>query len=122
LSEAVRPGAPAGAAGHLPLTASTDGIIVTVRLTPRARITSIEGIVAGAGPRGTEPMLAVRVAASPVDGAANEALIRLLAKSWRLPPSSFVIAAGETGRVKRVLVRGEAGPLLSRITERIHEQ
>lgn len=44
--------------------------------------------------------LKVRLTAAPEDGKANEALLRLLAKEWKCPPSSLEIISGETSRYK----------------------
>jgi uncharacterized protein len=107
------------ASSRLPLTATADGVVVTVRVTPRARQDGIDGATETAGPRGAEPALAVRVASPPADGAANAAVLRVLAKAWRLPPSSLTILAGASSRLKRVLVRGDATTLLRHIAGRI---
>ncbi|GKS59498.1 hypothetical protein YTPLAS18_30250 [Nitrospira sp.] len=48
----------------------------------------------------------IRVAAPPVDGAANEALVRFLAKTVRLPVHAVVIQSGGSSRRKRILLRG----------------
>jgi uncharacterized protein (TIGR00251 family) len=77
-----------------------------VRLTPRAGRDSIDG-VDDAG------RLRVRVAAPPVDGAANEALIRLLAAALEVPRSSLAIESGATSRVKRIRIDGVDGPSVS---------
>ena len=69
---------------------------ITVRLTPRAAREEIAGERDGA--------LLVRVTAPPVDGAANEALVRLLAKRLRVPRGSVHIASGEGSRRKIVEV------------------
>lgn len=103
----------------LPLTATEDGVVVTVRVTPRARREGVGGATAIAGPRGSETALAVRVAAPPADGAANDAVLRLLAATWQVPPSSLSLVAGAASRVKRVLVRGNAAVLLQHISGRI---
>ena len=103
----------------LPLTATDDGIVVTVRVTPRARREGIDGATEIAGPRGTEPALVVRVAAPPADGAANAAVLRLLAASWQVPPSSLSLVTGASSRIKRVLVRGNAADLMQHLTRRI---
>jgi uncharacterized protein (TIGR00251 family) len=50
--------------------------------------------------------LRVRIAAPPVDGAANAAIIELLAKALITRKSDVEIISGATGRRKRVLVRG----------------
>ena len=48
----------------------------------------------------------MRVAAPPVDGAANEALVRLLARELGVPPRAVGIVSGETARTKRIAVAG----------------
>ena len=56
-------------------------------------------------------MLLARVRALPEDGAANAALIALLAKSLKLPKSSLVLDSGGKGRVKTVIATGEPAVL-----------
>ena len=70
-----------------------------MRLTPRGGADRIEG----AGPNGE---LLARVAAAPVDGAANRALIHLIAGELGLAPSSVELLSGDRGRHKRVSVDG----------------
>jgi uncharacterized protein YggU (UPF0235/DUF167 family) len=55
------------------------------------------------------------VAAPPVDGRANEALLRLLARAWRLPRYDLAIVAGAAGRNKIVRVAGDPQELRGRI-------
>jgi uncharacterized protein len=69
-----------------------------VRVQPRASRDAIEGIRNGA--------LLVRLTAPPVEGEANEALVRLLAVRLNVPKSAVRILAGERGRTKRLAVRG----------------
>lgn len=71
---------------------------LAVRLTPGGGRDSIDGVVDGA--------LQARVAAKPVDGAANEALRRLLADALGLAPSRLTIVGGATGRRKVIEVDG----------------
>ena len=52
--------------------------------------------------------ITVQVTAAPVEGAANSAVIALLARALGVPKSRLAISAGATGRVKRVTVRGLA--------------
>jgi len=54
----------------------------------------------------------VRVTASPIEGAANTAVIETLAKAIGLPKSRLAITAGTTGKVKRVTVSGLTQPEL----------
>ncbi len=51
-------------------------------------------------------MLKVRVSAAPSDGAANAAVVALIAKALNVPRSAVRIAAGETSRLKRLEVEG----------------
>ena len=73
---------------------------LTVRLTPRAAAERVDGVDAG--------ILRCRVTAPPVDGAANDALVRLLARELDLPRSAVRIVGGATGRVKVVEVDGRS--------------
>jgi uncharacterized protein (TIGR00251 family) len=81
-------------------------VSLIVRLSPRAGRDSIDG-VDDAG------RLRVRVAAPPVDGAANDALIRLLSVALEVPRSSLVIESGATSRVKRIRIEGMDGALMA---------
>jgi uncharacterized protein len=73
-----------------------DGCVVKVLVVPRASKSEVVGEHNGA--------LKVRIAAPPVDGAANEQLIRLLAKWFAVSRNSVVILTGSTARLKDVKV------------------
>jgi uncharacterized protein (TIGR00251 family) len=49
--------------------------------------------------------LRVRLAAPPVEGKANQALIALLSEMFKVPPSSLVIESGATAKTKRVRIK-----------------
>lgn len=51
----------------------------------------------------------MRLAAAPVDGAANESLIRTLALAFKVSRKSVQITAGHTSKLKQVTITG-AGP------------
>ena len=76
---------------------------LTVRLTPRAGRDRIDGWARDAAGRA---YLKVKVAAAPVDGQANAAMVRLVAKAIRRPASAVRITAGETMRMKQVEIDG----------------
>jgi uncharacterized protein (TIGR00251 family) len=82
------------------------GVTVDLRVQPRARRTALE--IAG----GT---LKAAVTAPPEDGKANDAVIALLAETWRLPKSSFDIVKGASSRTKTVSVAGDPAVLADRI-------
>jgi uncharacterized protein YggU (UPF0235/DUF167 family) len=90
------------------------GILVPIRVTPRARAAAIDGVAADSN--GTL-RLKVSVTAAPEGGRANEAVIALLAKSWKLPKSSLSIAAGGRARSKTVLAVGDPAAILERIRQ-----
>lgn len=71
-----------------------------VRLTPRAGLDHVDGVDGGE--------LRCRVAASPVDGAANEALVRLLARELGVARSSVRIVGGVASRHKTVAIDAAA--------------
>jgi uncharacterized protein (TIGR00251 family) len=72
--------------------------LLSVRVTPRSGRDEIIGWQDGE--------LRVRLRAAPVDGKANAALLRLLAKRLRLPAANVELLSGATARVKRLRVRG----------------
>ena len=85
--------------------AGPHGVRVTVRLTPRAGRNAVTGrAVDAAG----SPLLKASVTAIPERGAANEALIALLAKTWRLPKTALAIVGGATDRTKLIEIAGDA--------------
>jgi uncharacterized protein len=75
-----------------------DGIVITVRVIPRAGRSGLAGTRDGA--------VLVRLAAAPVDGAANAALIDLIAEVLRVPKRAVTIVAGDRRRTKKVHVAG----------------
>ncbi len=100
------------------VTSDGTGVLVPVRLTPKAGRNRIDGVKADAD--GTR-RLAVSVTAVAEDGKANGALIGLLAKTWNLPKSAIAITAGAKARAKLVRVAGDPDTLLARIEKEIQE-
>jgi|SRR6516165_1716938 len=88
-----------------PWASSAEGLVVTVRLTPKGGRDAIEGIEALAD---GQRVLKARVRAAASDGEANDALQRLLARTLDIAPRDIVLVAGRTSRIKRLLVRGDA--------------
>lgn len=87
------------------------GIRIRIRLTPKARREGIEGLYEGAD----IPAIRIALAAPPVDGKANKALVAFLAKAWRLPKTSFEIVAGASDRNKTLFIAGDPDLLSGRI-------
>src|SRR5262245_46428126 len=80
------------------LTVTDDSITFAVRVQPRASKSGVVGVLDGA--------LKIRLAAPPVDGAANEELIRLLSKIFDAPRQQITILSGQTSKNKIVRVSG----------------
>ena len=80
------------------IRATAGGVVIEVRVIPRAAKPGIAGSRDGA--------LLVRLKAPPVEGAANAELIELMAKAAGVPKRSVSIIAGERGRTKRVAIAG----------------
>ena len=83
-----------------------DGAVLSVTVVPRSGVTAVDRVEAG--------MLRIRVAAPPVEGAANAALIRYFAETLDVPRRDLRLVSGETGRRKRVLVAGVTAEELAR--------
>jgi uncharacterized protein (TIGR00251 family) len=84
------------------------GATLRVRVSPRASRDAVGGERDGA--------LVVRVTAAPVDGAANDALARVLARVLHVPPSSVALRQGAAGRDKLLHVKGlDADTLRARL-------
>lgn len=92
---------PASSAGLPPFVRShPEGVLLHLKVQPRASRDGLDGVL------GQE--LKIRVTAPPVDSAANQAVIELLAGHLDCPKSALAILRGQTGRHKVVLVRGLA--------------
>ena len=75
-------------------------VVVDVRVIPRAKKTQLAGVRDGA--------VLIRLAAPPVHGAANDALIDFLAATLNLSRRNIKIISGEHARHKRVSIAGAA--------------
>jgi len=88
------------------------GVQLSVRLTPKSSRDAVEGVAAAAD---GSVHLKVRVRAVPENGAANKALVALVAKWAGVPKSDIEIVAGTTSRLKTVLLRGNREKLATRL-------
>jgi uncharacterized protein len=95
-----------------PWRGTEDGVVVAVRLTPRAPRDRIAGTEVLADGR---TVLKARVRAVPEKGKANAALEALLAEALGVAPSAASVVAGGGGRLKAVAVKGDRRQLLARL-------
>ena len=94
------------------------GIKLRVRVTPRGGRDAVEGIGKDAA---DIPHVKVRVAAAPVDGDANAAVEKLLAKWLGVPKTTVEVVGGETVRLKTVMIDGDPVQLRHRCQARVAE-
>lgn len=87
-------------------------MVLAIRVTPRSARPGIGGWRAGAD--GKEE-LEVRVAEPPADGAANDAVVKLLAKALGISRSEVTIVSGHASRHKRVSVPFETEEVRRRL-------
>jgi uncharacterized protein len=98
------------------VTVARDGLRLAVRLSPRARTDRLVTVAVTAG--GGRVLKAV-VTAPAEAGRANEALLQLLARAWRLPRRDFSIIAGSAGRNKTVRIAGDPQDLVEKVIPEI---
>lgn len=89
------------------LTERDGALIFNVRVVPRASRSEVVGEHDGA--------LRVRVAAPPVEGAANEELVRTLARAFDMPARNVEILSGHSSKTKRVRVAGGSSDVLEKL-------
>ena len=84
------------------LKAHPEGSCLSIKVAPRSSRNEIGSV--------TGEELKLKVTAPPVDSAANEAVLRLLAEQLACPRSSIQLVRGHTSRRKVILVRGMTPP------------
>jgi uncharacterized protein (TIGR00251 family) len=82
----------------LDILKSAEGVVVVVKVQPRASKDEIAGEMAGA--------LKIRLQAPALEDRANEALVEFLARLLKTPKSAVRILSGERSRTKRVAIQG----------------
>ena len=98
----------------MPFAAVADGVRIRVRLTPKAARDRVQGVVRDAD--GTAA-LKVAVTAPPEKGKANAALLKLLARAWRVPKSDLSLVAGHRDRRKVLHLAGDPDRLAAALAD-----
>jgi uncharacterized protein len=97
----------------LPFSKTTDGVLVAIRLTPKASQNRILGFeIRDDG----HVFLKAAVTAVPEKGKANRALLKLLSKTWGVGMRSLNLIRGEKDRYKTILVSDDTNQLLGQLT------
>jgi hypothetical protein len=95
-----------------PWRMSGEVVLLSLRLTPRSSRDAVEGIESLSDGRS---VLKARVRAVPEDGKANEALLRLLAKTLDVPVRALSLSSGATGCTKVIRIEGSPEAVLARL-------
>ena len=88
------------------------GAAITVKVRPRSRKTEVAGLMA-------DGTIKIRVAAPPIGGAANMALVDFLAQTLGLPKSHIDIIAGETTERKLISLVGISPEAVDAVFQRL---
>jgi uncharacterized protein len=97
------------------VTVTPRGVSIHIRLTPKSRVTRVQGVEA----HGEKLFLKVQVAAPPEDGKANAAMIAAVAAWLGMPKSELVLESGQKSRLKTVSVFAPAEAVLSKLAARL---
>ncbi len=92
----------------VPWARTATGLRLTVRLTPRGARDALGGVRRDQAGRA---QLLARVSSPPVEGAANAALVKLVAKTLGVPKSAVTLASGQTARIKTLEIAGDPSAL-----------
>ena len=89
----------------------SDQLLIEIRVRPNSSQNKVGGVV------GDPPRLVVAVQAPAVDGKANDAVVKELAKAFDCRARDFTIVYGELGRDKRLLITGDVAALEKKYLE-----
>jgi uncharacterized protein (TIGR00251 family) len=95
-----------------PWAVTVDGVLLTVRLTPKGGRDEVNGIETLSDGRA---VLKARVRALPEDGAANAALVKLIAKVVGIAASRVTVQSGHTSRLKVLKIEGDGADIAAMI-------
>ena len=95
-----------------PWTVTADGLLLAVRLTPKGGRDEVNGIETLSDGRA---VLKARVRALPEDGAANAALVKLIANVVGIAASRVTVQSGHTSRLKVLKIEGDGADIAAMI-------
>jgi uncharacterized protein YggU (UPF0235/DUF167 family) len=106
-----------------PIERAADGVRLHLKATPKASADRLGGVIEEPGRPGEtgRPVrrLKIQVTAPPADGAANAAILKLLAKALSAPKTSLTLISGASARHKVVQVAGDPDRLARDIAARL---
>ena len=103
-----------------PVERAADGVRLHLKATPKASADRLGAVVEEPGASGgTVRRLKIQVTAPPADGAANAAILKLLAKALSAPKTSLTLISGAASRHKVVHVAGDPDRLAAELSARL---
>lgn len=97
-----------------PWTLLPDGLMLSVRVTPKGGRDAIDGVWLDAD---EQAWLSLRVSSPPVDGAATAAVLALLAQHLDLKKRDIALVSGASARLKRFKLTGSPERLAKRVSD-----
>ena len=94
------------------------GVVVDIKLTPKAARDAIGRVDADVDGRG---WLRVSVTTVPEKGKANAHLLKFLSKKWKLPKSQLLLISGDISRYKSILILGEPAALTNALSAALNK-
>ena len=91
-----------------PWIVAGDGLVLTVRLTPKGGRDAIDGVAQMAD---GQAVLKARVSAAPSEGEANAALVKLMARTLGVAARDVTVVSGAASRIKRLKIAGDGQAL-----------
>jgi len=91
----------------------SSGLKIRLRLTPQGRAMMVDGIMKNSA---GQMMLKATVTTAPEDGKANKALLKMLAKEWKVAKSTIEVIQGHTARHKTLHLSGDGENLEKTLT------
>jgi len=95
-----------------PWTVTVDGVLLNIRLTPKGGRDAVEGIETLSD---GHKVLKARVRALPEEGAANAALVQLIAKAVGVSASRVTVQSGHISRLKVLKIEGDGAAIAAMI-------
>src|SRR5262249_21616684 len=110
-----RRAAPPPLSPELPARIVPGGVVLHLRVTPKAASDAVTGVEA----RADGVVLVVKVRALPDKGEANDAVVATVAKWFSEPKTRLRVAAGGKARLKQVFVEGDPAGLMAKLAARL---
>ena len=94
----------------MPYRQTVKGLEVALRVTPKASVNRVQGIMEQSD---GSKRLKIQVTSVPENGKANEAVIKVLSKAWKIPKTGMIITSGALDRNKTICITSNMDDIMS---------